>query len=166
MDTDGLASIEDGGGDELPVAGYRLGGSGKYIVTPEARVDVAPDGAVAYIDNAIPEANEISLSGWAASANLNRPAKAVVAFVGQKGVVALRPSGERQDVADGYEEEGLKNSGFLLRVPGEALDCAKPDAGLTVYAISGSSAGPLEWLADTERTVNAYCESGDAKSPN
>lgn len=149
-------------GVPIPASGFYLEGDGKGINLQSGnRVSIEPKSVVGYIDNAFPEQGQgtdiVSLNGWAASANLGQSADAVVAFVDGQAVAALRPTGERPDVANGYEKPGLEGIGFVLSVPVSSLDCAAPNDGLRVFGIHGTRAAALAPLGNVEQIIASAC---------
>jgi hypothetical protein len=159
-DTNSLAGPNSRG---VPIATnpFHLQEGGKSILDSGSRVSVDPKAVTGYIDGAIPEKREnvnvVSLSGWAASGDLSRAAEAVVAFVGTKAVAALKPTGERPDVAEGYNKPGLKRIGFVLSVPVASLDCSAPAEGLQIFGIVGKGASALTLLENVGQIIASAC---------
>ena len=148
-------------GKALPSKPFRLRADGRKIgfsiQGADMTVPVRRDATVGYVDNVISEGNAIGLTGWAVTGDLTRPADAIVGFVGRKAVGAVKPAGERPDVAKYYSDPSLTNSGFVLRVPSRSLDCAVRADGLGVFAATRKAATPLQWLGDVGRKIDAAC---------
>lgn len=142
-----------------PAGSYRLVADGKRLTGPGGeRVQVEPKAVIGYLDNAIPEGKIISLSGWAAPADLSRPAERVVAFAGKTSVATLVPSGERPDLVKGYNRPGLLRSGFILSIPVASLNCSAPAQGLAAFGIVSGVASPLERLGDVDQRLAEACQ--------
>lgn len=149
-------------GVPLPTETFRQKADGKTIFESGSPVPITRDAATGYVDNVIPEGRFIGLTGWAASADLTGPADAVVGFVGKKAVAALKPTGERPDVAEAYDNSALKGSGFVLRIPARSLDCAVRAEGLGVFGVAGGAATPLQWLGNVGMDVANACRQDRA----
>jgi hypothetical protein len=121
------------------------------------RIRRDPKLVTGYVDNATLNGRYVDLSGWAASAELDRPADIVAAVAGGASVAKATPAGERPDLVDGYDRPGLAKAGFTLSVPRSSLDCSSPDGGLEIYGIVGSAAAPLEWLGEAPKVVKGAC---------
>jgi hypothetical protein len=151
----------------LPLGTYHLQVDRKAIVerpvtsekttSGEHLLPITPKAVIGYVDQAIPQGKRITVSGWAAPPDLSRPADAVVVFVDTKTIGAVKPTGERPDVAEGYNRPGLKRSGFAITIPLQSLDCSASDQGLNVFAIVGKTASPVDWLANTRQIVAEQC---------
>jgi hypothetical protein len=144
---------------ETAAASYRVVGGGKVLVDPSGtRIPIEPKLVTGYVDSGRLNGDFIDMSGWAAPADLSKPADVIVAVAGGKSVATVVPSGERTDLVEGYDRPGLAKAGFAMSIPRSALDCSAPSQGLKTFAVSGSSAGPLEWLSDVpERVSEAAC---------
>lgn len=121
------------------------------------RIQVSPKLLTGYVDNAVENGEFLDMSGWAAPADLSRPAEVVVAIAGGKSVATVKPSGERPDLVDGYDRPGLAKAGFAMSVPKASLECAASDKGLKTYGVVGDTASPLKWLADVPQRVADAC---------
>jgi hypothetical protein len=126
-----------------------LGPSGKKIPVDQEQV-------VGYVDAAAPNGKYIDLNGWGARADLSAPADAFVAIAGGKSV-AVTPSVDRPDVAEGYDKPALQRSGFGVSVPLSALDCEAPTQGLKTLAVVDGVAAPMKWLGDVGQTIRDAC---------
>jgi hypothetical protein len=156
--TQGATSSEASTPPPAPPSTYRLSNDGKTLVDAAgSRIRVNPKLVTGYVDNATPNGDALDLSGWAAPADLSRPADAVVAIVGKKSVTAVVPSGDRPDLVDGYDRPGLAKAGYVLSLPKSALDCSAADQGLKTFAVVGKAAAPLEWLADVPEHIADAC---------
>ena len=144
---------------EIPAGSYHLQADGRAIVVKpnHEQIPVISKSVTGYIGSATPEGKIISLTGWAAPADLSRPADQVVAFVGEKAVTAVIPSVERSDVADGYNKPNLLHSGFAITIPVSSLDCQAPMQGLQIFGISDGVATSVEWLVETRKLVAQTC---------
>jgi hypothetical protein len=126
-----------------------MGPSGKQIPVDQEQV-------VGYVDAAVPNGRYIDLNGWGARADLSAPADTFVAVARGKSV-AVPPSVDRPDVAEGYDKPALERSGFGLSVPLSALDCEAPTQGLKTLAVVDGVAAPMKWLGDVGQTVRDAC---------
>jgi hypothetical protein len=153
----------------LPTSTFHLKKTGKTIMDSGKKIAVEPTAVIGYIDGAISEERGgkqmVSLSGWAASADFSRPANAVVGFVGRKAVAALKPTGERPDVASGYDKPGLKGVGFELSVPTRSLGCSVRAEGLGIFGIAGNEATALQWLGDVDQRISEACKQSLVQRP-
>ena len=139
---------------------YRLNSSGTALVGPGGRrLAVRPAEVIGYVDNVSRDGNAVAIGGWAAAASLQTAAEQVVAIVGEDGVGGSAPAAERADVADALASAALRYSGFSLSVDASSLECQRPAAGLTVVAIAGGVAGPLEFTEGTRQLLHAACRS-------
>jgi hypothetical protein len=139
-------------------ATYRLENRGRVLVdSAGTRVPVNPKLVTGYVDSATQNGDFVDLSGWAAPADLSAPAEIVVAVVGKASAVTAEPSGDRPDLVKGYNRPGLARAGFAMSIPRSELDCSAPKQGLKTFAVAGSAAGQLEWLADVPKIVADAC---------
>lgn len=141
-----------------PSTSYRLTDGGKALVNSSGdRIEIDPKSVTGYADGGALNGEYIDISGWAAPADLSSPANTVVAVVGKKSVAAVKPSGKRPDLVDGYDRPGLAEAGFALSVPRSSLNCSAPDQGLKLFGVTGKVAGPLKWLGDVPQIVADAC---------
>lgn len=83
---------------------------------------VAPVAAIGgYIDRVEAEGPDVVIVGWAADLEGRANALRVAVTDGNTEIAAARPDRERPDVAAALENSALLRSGFVLRVPVEAL---------------------------------------------
>lgn len=169
--TIGLSACADGTEPSAPVAApstptaaaevasnYRLVNDGRTVIdATKQRFLVDSKLITGYADNATGDGNALSISGWAAPADLTRSADVVVAFVGKRSVAAVAPSLDRPDLVDGYDRPGLAKAGYALSIPKSSLNCGKPDGDLTILALVDKSAGTLKWLGDVPKVVSSAC---------
>lgn len=136
---------------------HRLTASGEAIAGPSGRrFQIDPKRVTGYVDAATTNGRYIDLNGWVAVADLSRPANGVVAIAGKESV-AIMPSIARPDVADGYHQPALENSGYGVRVPVSALNCSAPGQGLKIFALIDGAAGPLEYLSNVGQVIRDAC---------
>ena len=141
-----------------PASTYRLSQDGKALVDSDGtRIAIDPERVTGYVDAAVPNGQYLDMSGWAAPADLSRPAETIVAVAGNKSVVSVKPSGDRPDLVEGYDRPGLAKAGFAMSIPKSSLQCSAPSQGLKTYGVAGDVAGPLEWLADVPSIVADAC---------
>jgi hypothetical protein len=115
-------------------------------------------GAVAgYVDNVVSESGSLTLFGWAAAPDLSAPATKVTATVGGKAVAEAVPALERVDVVEALGKPGLKDSGFELHLPSEALDCGAPASGIKVAAEFEGRSGPIEFGEGIKPKLSEAC---------
>lgn len=154
----GSAASGNAGDTGAAAASYRLADGGKALVDADGtRIPIDAKRVTGYVDSAQSTGEFLDMSGWAAPADLSRPADVVVAFVGRKSVASAAPSGPREDLVEGYNRPGLEKAGFVFSVPKGAMNCAAPSGGLKTFAIAGNAAAPLEWLADVGDQATAAC---------
>lgn len=120
-------------------------------VTEEAGV------VAGYVDNVVSESNSLTLFGWAAAPDLSGPASKVTAFVGKKKVAQAVPALEREDVVEALGKPGLKDSGFELHLPTEALECGAKASGIKVTAEYKGQTGSLEFGEGIEPKLDEAC---------
>lgn len=151
-------STADSGSASTPVLNkHRLTANGQAIVGPNGeRMPIDPKQLTGYVDAATPNGEYIDLNGWVARGDLSRPADGVVAIAGKKSV-AVTPSLDRPDVADGYDQPGLERSGYGMSVPVSALDCSAPRQGLRIFAVTESVATPVKYLSNVGQTIRDAC---------
>ncbi len=141
-----------------PASNYRLANGGEAVVDDVGkRFPVEPKLVTGYADNASSNEKGLSISGWAAPADLSSAADVVIAFVGTKSVVVTTISLDRPDLVEGYDQPGLAKAGYAISIPKSNLDCSVPDGGLKTLAIVGEVAGPLKWLGDVPKVVAGVC---------
>jgi hypothetical protein len=158
MDSDQTTSAGQEPSPSGAPSSYRVENGGRSLVdSGGTRIRVAPKLVTGYVDSAVSNGEYIDMSGWAAPADLGRPADAVVAVVGKKSVASAVPSGDRPDLVDGYDRPGLAKAGFVMSVPKSALDCSAPAQGLKTFAVVAGTAGSLKWLADVDEHVADAC---------
>lgn len=136
------------------------GGAGSHIASsPIGGLEFAVrDGAVTgYVDYVKTEADTVYLSGWATKGDLTEPARRAVALAGGEVVAEAGVIAERPDVAHVFDNPTLARSGFVLAVPGSALECGVPAAGLKTFGITGEAAGRLLFVGGSEDQLAEAC---------
>lgn len=137
---------------------YRLGAGGQTLLGPSGeRISIAPKLVTGYVDAARQTGKYLDMSGWAAPADLSRPADVVVAVVGRKSIATGTPARSRPDLVQGYNRPGLEKAGFAFSLPKSALRCSLPDAGLKTFAVAGDAASPIKWLGNVDEQVKNAC---------
>jgi hypothetical protein len=137
---------ETAGGATATAASYRLAGDGEALVDAAGtRIPIDAERVTGYIDSTRRTSDVLLLSGWAATAELSRPADVVVALIDGDSVTSAVPTARRDDLVDGYDRPELERAGFAFTVPETALDasCTTPSGSIEVFAIAGDAAGPL-----------------------
>jgi hypothetical protein len=149
-------------------------GSGETTVTVTETVEVpaepdrkAPTGSgsgkiepgvvAGYTDNVKVEADQMVLSGWAASADLSQPATRVEAIVDGKVLAEAVPTINREDVVEALGKPGLEESGFELRLPSDSLDCGAPAAGIQVIGSLKKKSSILSFGEGVKEAVSDAC---------
>jgi hypothetical protein len=139
-------------------SGYRLVNGGKTVVDDAGkRFSVESKLVTGYADNATASEKALSLSGWAAPADLSSPADVVIAFVGERSVAIATPSVDRPDLVEGYDRPGLAKAGYALSIPKPDLGCSASHPDLKTLALVGEVAGDLKWLGDVPKVVAGAC---------
>jgi hypothetical protein len=137
---------------------YRLSAGGQALVGPSGdRISIAPKLVTGYADAARQTGKYLDMSGWAAPADLSRPADVIVAVVGKRSIATSKPAHSRPDLVDGYNRPGLEEAGFVISLPKSALRCSSPNAGLKMFAVAGDAASPMKWLGNVGQQVKSIC---------
>jgi hypothetical protein len=136
---------------------YRLAGNGKALIGPSGeQLPISSKQVTGVIDAATPTGKFVNLNGWVALADLSGPADAVVAVSGEQSLM-VKPSLDRPDVVDGYDQPGLEHTGYGMSIPLAALNCSKLRKDLKIFAVTERAAGPLTWLSDVEQIIRKAC---------
>ena len=159
--TTGSSGDSNSRGKSLAINEFSMAANGETVIDSGKKIPITSGAVTGYIDNAIPEVRDkkkvVSLSGWAASSDFSQPANAVVAFAGQRAVAAVEPTGDRPDVASGYNKPGLKGIGFVFGVPLNSSVCSPNAPKLQVVGLADGLASSIQWLVDTDKIVPSAC---------
>ncbi|MBA3866894.1 MAG: hypothetical protein H0X42_11220 [Solirubrobacterales bacterium] len=123
-----------------------------------AAVPQTEKGAVAgFVDNLKVEGDTLVLSGWAAAADLSKPATRVAALVKNEALAEAVPAVEREDVVEALGKPGLKESGFELDLPIESLECGTPAAGIKVVGTLAGKSSVIPFGEGINKAVTGAC---------
>jgi hypothetical protein len=123
-----------GGDDFLRNTLLRLTGRNRFRLLPlksksktfgsfSGRIDprtapAAEQAGAGHVDDLLSVSKDVAaVAGWAADLGANRPAKFVHIFSSGKHLASGSPDLPRPDVQGRFGQEGLRNSGFLIRIP-------------------------------------------------
>lgn len=119
------------------------GPDGERIVRSDGRIIPIRQGVEVGQARLLPRDGGLAVSGWAVDLARERPAAAVLVFVGRTFGLATGTGRAREDVVERYGASTLLESGFGSQIPWHLLDEASRD-GVRIFAVlADGTAGEL-----------------------